>query len=160
MLATYVSATAAYAWYSPEHGIGTARRFMAAGGASLVAVAIALLIVGVGVDIYGIELATARHLGISPGDGILLAAGVVGPAALIALGMSAKTGNTGAALAAMVLCVAGYGASLVGFLLVQHPAVDPSSADVLVPAAVGLIPVFLLGVGIMRSIRPLRASTE
>jgi len=73
--------------------------------------------------------------------------------------MFAKEGRRGPALAAVVLCLAGYGASLVRFLLVQYPAVDPSAAEILIPAAVGLIPAFLLGAGIKHSPGPARVST-
>ena len=151
LLAMYVGATAAYGWYSPQQGVGTDRRLMAAGGASLVAAAVVLLIVAIAADLYGVGLAVARHQRIPDGIDVLLTALVAGPAVLLVLGVFAKRGRRLPALIAVGVCLAGYGAGLVQLLFATYPAVDPSAAEMVIPAAVGLIPAVLLGAGLMRS---------
>jgi hypothetical protein len=160
LLVIYLGCTAAYAWYTPQQDIGTGRRLLAAGGASLVAAAVALLIVAAAADVYGIAVAAARHKVIPVGIDILLAAVVAGPSALVVLGVFAKRGRRAPALAAVSLCLAGYAACLVKLLFVTYPAVDPSAPEILIPATVGLIPVVLLGAGLMRSAPPVPGSSH
>jgi hypothetical protein len=151
LLAMYVAAPALYVLSSPRRHLGRSRRLLAAGGASLVAVGVALLILAVGAVAFGVELAVARQQDVSVGVGLLLAALPLGPIVLVVLGVLCARGKRAAAVLAIILCLLAYAVCAVRLLAVSSQGVDPSASDVLVPAAVGLIAPALLAAGLVRA---------
>jgi hypothetical protein len=149
-LAMYVAGSAAYVWTAPRQDTGRRRRLLAAGGASLVAVGIPLLIIALGAVGFAVALAIARHQAVSVGQGFLLATVVLSPIALIVLGVLAARGRRLPAMVAVALCVAAYALCLVRVLAASSPGVDPSASDILIPAAIGLLPPVLLTAGLLR----------
>ncbi len=148
-LAMYVAGPALYVWSASGEARGSSRRLLTAGGASLVAVGIPLLILALVAVGFGVELAVARNQAVSVGVSLLLAGLVLGPITLIVLGVLAARGRRVAAMVAVALCVLAYAVCLVRVLAASSPGVNPSASDILVPAAIGLLPPTLLTAGLL-----------
>jgi hypothetical protein len=73
-------------------------RLLIAGGASLAAAGVALLVAGAGTDLFMVALAQGRRVTVGIGAVAFMVLLVVGPAALVVLGALAARGHVGAAL--------------------------------------------------------------
>jgi hypothetical protein len=147
----YVGAPPLYVLSAPRRHLGRSRRLLAAGGASLVAVAIALLILAVGAVGFGVELAVARHQDVPVGVALLLAALLLGPIVLVVLGVLSARGKRAPAVLAVILCLIAYAVCCVRVLAASSSGVDPAASDVLIPASLGLIAPALLVAGLVRA---------
>ncbi len=124
-------------------------RFLVAGGVSLAAAGVALVVVGSGTDIFMLGIAQGRQETFGMGSAAFMTLAMVGPAALVVLGVLAGRGDGWAALS---------GAGLAGTACLVLPAEallpvpgfgDPGPTA-LGPATVGLVPVALLVAGLLR----------
>jgi hypothetical protein len=129
-------------------------RLLVAGGVSLAAVGVALLLVGAGTDLFVLGLVLHRPGTIGLGGEAFMVVAVVGPATLIGLGVQAARGHVPAALAGVGLAGTAY-LVVAAEALLPFPGFGDPGPSALCPATVGLLPVALLLAGVLRR----RAST-
>ena len=124
-------------------------RLLVAGGVSLAAAGVALLVVGVGADLFALGFVLHRPGTIGLGGEAFMTVAVVGPAALIGLGVLAARGHVAAALAGVGLAGTAY-LVVAAEALLPFPGFGDPGPSALGPATVGLLPVALLLAGILR----------
>lgn len=124
-------------------------RLLVAGGVSLAAAGVALLVVGAGTDVFVLVLAEARPGTIGLGGEPFMVVALAGPAALIGLGVLAARGRVAAALAGVGLAGTAY-VVVAAEALLPFPGFGDPGPSTLGPASIGLVPVALLLSGILR----------
>jgi uncharacterized membrane protein len=143
LLALYVLGIAGYAWSDRRRG--TSDRYLVAGGVSLVAASVPLLLVGVATDVFSLALASGDHQALRSGWIVLMVALVAGPIALITLGLRAAFGSGRAALAAAVLTLGSYAVPVASVVPFPHSS---TGMALLVPGSIGLLPAASLVIGL------------
>jgi hypothetical protein len=127
----------------------TGERLLVAGGVSLAVAGIALLVVGAGADLFVLGLVLHRPGTLGPDGEVFMTVAVVGPAALIGLGVQSARGHVAAALAGVGLAGTAYlvvaAEALLPFTI---PGFGDPGPSALGPATVGLLPVALLLAGV------------
>ncbi len=153
ILAVYVVISACGGWWVSGDSRRTRRsvseRLLVAGGGSLAAGAVPLLVVGVAADGFSVGLAAGRHGTFGAGEAAFMIVAVAGPATLLLLGVLAARGQRAPALGGFVIVLSAY-VVLVGVALFHG---DPGPSAI-APATAGLLPGVLLLLGFIRRETP------
>jgi len=108
----------------------------------LAAAGVALLVVATGMDLFMIGLAEGRRAAVGLAYGAFMLTAILGPGALVLLGILAARGRAEAALAGAVLAGVAY-LVIAPVALLPFPGFGDPGPSALGPATVGLLPVLL-----------------